>query len=222
MTVCENKASRSLNFSTTNLCCTYRDVWILPVVFRHCVILPSFSASRPCFTPRCSVNTIDRIGKQAHESLICFSVSAWMELNYCYFAEVIHQHLPLLFFFFFLDSLPKGGNTTENLTSVYLICLSSDDTAQSSEWAIRIFFLKDRFFAVSPSGSEGKKMLNWFWWAQPLSSPTLAPFLYFHLSDLFQLKHVFASLFGRYTWLFFPFHSSPTQKRQLWFLSCVM
>lgn len=99
MTVCENKASRSLNFNTTNLCCTYRDVWILPVVFRHCVILPSFSASRPCFTPRCSVNTIDRTGKQAHESLICFSVSARMELNYCHFAEVIHQHLPLLLFF---------------------------------------------------------------------------------------------------------------------------
>lgn len=113
MTVCENKASRSLNFNTNKPCRTYRDVWILPVVFRHCVILPSFSASRPCFTPRCSVNTIDKNWQTGSR---VFNLLQRMELNYCYFAEVIH-HLPQLLFFF----------TTENLMSVYLICLIENE-----------------------------------------------------------------------------------------------
>ncbi len=40
---------------------------------------------------RHTANTIDTTGKRAHESLNCFSVYAWMKLNY-------DQHLPLLYF----------------------------------------------------------------------------------------------------------------------------
>lgn len=97
MTVCESKASSSLNFNTTTssvLTEAYGSFQWFQGSASPCQVSPPAGH----VLLRCSVNTIDTIGKLAHESLICFSVSAWMKLNYCYFAEIIHQHLPLLLF----------------------------------------------------------------------------------------------------------------------------
>lgn len=96
MTACESKAFSSLNFNTTTsavLTEAYGSFQWFQGSASPCQVSPPAGH----VLLRCSVNTIDTLGKLAHESLICFSVSTWMKLNYCYFAEIIHQHLPLLF-----------------------------------------------------------------------------------------------------------------------------
>lgn len=82
-----NKASSHLNLNIINsselMRCKEsereRDVWIIVVISKNAF---PCQGTNPAGDVLRSVNTIDTVGKLAHKSLICFSVSTWMKLNY--------------------------------------------------------------------------------------------------------------------------------------------